>query len=324
MLEDIYKHIIRLVAHLSLKVIESENIKSMCTSPQDLAVICHTKKYTNCEPIGMLLYHLAYFDYFEKRGGVYTLNENWQQVLYNKSESSRFLTEQGLYPLYLLHEHLAKDFLAIIRNESNLINPRELIYYFDVIDCSKGMEQIRSEAISQLTNIADFERIFDFSLTLGYSSIQLANLFPESEIYSLQLNPVFQPAYDYTMRRFHKDNIKFSQSYPSKVLEEVMEEKVDLITFFNPFGFEFYNFERYLSLAEQFSREGTQFLLLSPFTNEINTALLAEWLAFTIKNIGEYPSYDLLKIEMNDFNFQVSERKNSSNIIHAQFIKELD
>lgn len=302
-------------AHLALQIVQKEGIDEFCTSPHDLAVICHNKHYALCEVFGQLLYHLAQMNVFEHRGEVYVLADDWQQALPIKTVSERYLRKENSYSIYLFLKKLANNFLEIIRKESQKIDLQELIYFLDAIDGCQGFQNIRAEAINKMELKGPTETILDINFGLGYSSIQLATIFPESNIYSIQLTKELNEAYNYTLMRYHKQNLTFTTSYVSPMIRKLVNEKVDLIFGFNLLNLQNGKQNQVLKLANQVAHENTSLLFYTPFNNEPQNSLIPEWLGRLVNGMGDYSDFETYKLLLSKYGFDVNARMNNSNII---------
>ncbi|MBD3189375.1 MAG: hypothetical protein GF308_01965 [Candidatus Heimdallarchaeota archaeon] len=317
-------HLSNLSAHLALQIIQKEGIDEFCASPHDLAVICHDKHYALCDVFGQLLFHLAQMNVFEHRGEVYVLSDEWQQALPIKTVSERYLRKENSYSIYLFLQKLANNFLEIIRKESQKINLKELIYYLDAIDSCKGFQHIRAEAINQLALKGITEKILDINFGLGYSSIQLATIFPESTIYSIQLTKELNEAYDYTLMRYNKQNLAFTTSYVSPIIRKLVKDKVDLIFGFNLLNLQNGKQNQILKLANQVAHENTSLLFYTPFANEPQNCFIPEWLGRLVDGMGDYSDYETYKLLLSKYGFEANSRIPNSNLIIARAVQNND
>ena len=153
LIKDIYKHCSILAAHIAKDIVEQEKIDEYCKTPCDLAVISHDKKYVNKDLFNKMMFHIAEYEFIERRGEVFVLESEWKRFIPTKLTSQNKLREIGSIQIYLLQQIIAKKFLEIIRNETQKIELEELIYYIDVIDGSKGLDELRSDMISNLLSI---------------------------------------------------------------------------------------------------------------------------------------------------------------------------
>jgi len=318
---EIYEHVSILAAHLAQKLVEVEKIDQFCKSPCDLAVICHDKKYVNKDLIGKMMFHIAEYGYLERRGEVFILEDNWRRVLPAKINSQDALREIKSYPIYLLQERIVKHFLELVRNETTKIDMKTLIYFLDAIDGSKGLQDLAHDAVSTMQFPNKPKRILDMNYGLGYSAIQLASIFPKTEIYSINLNPLLKDAYEYTILRHQKSNISSTSRYPSDILNQVMKEKVDMIFSFNPLGLKDYDEARVFGIANQVSNEKTKMISVVPFRDEPKNTLIPEWLGLCVDGFGNYIQYDTYKILLAQYGFELAPRSNSSNVLHSRFIE---
>ncbi|MHA1125824.1 MAG: hypothetical protein ACTSO7_08565 [Candidatus Heimdallarchaeota archaeon] len=321
MSSELYDHLSILAAHLAQKLIESEKIDQFCKSPCDLAVICHDKKYVNKELIGKMMFHIAEYGYLERRGEVFILEDNWRRVLPAKVNSQQELRDINSYPIYLLQERIIKHFLELVRNETVKIEMKNLIYYLDTIDGSKGLQELRHEAISTMDLPNKPKSILDLNYGLGYSAIQLANIFPKTNIYSINLNPLLKDAYEFTILRHQKSNLKSVSRYPSDVLNQIMKDKVDMIFAFNPLGLKDHDVARMYGIANQVSNEKTKMLSVVSFKDEPKNTIIPEWLGLCVEGFGNYIQYDTYKILLSQYGFELAPRKNTSNVLHARFVE---
>ncbi|MFW9922523.1 MAG: hypothetical protein ACFFDW_04445 [Candidatus Thorarchaeota archaeon] len=317
MSKEIFTHIAILTAHIAQNIIEKEGIHDFCISPCDLAVICHEKHYIQKEIIGKMMTHISDYEYLERRGEVYILADAWRRMLPAKIDSEKILREQGLINLYHFQELISKHFLEIARNDSQKITLNELIYYLDSIDGSKGLQNIRSEVISNLNIPESPKRIFDFNFGLGYSTNQLANIYEYCEIFSFNLINSLKDACEYTLARYNKSNVIFSKNYPSEMLNNVMKEKVDRIFMFNPLGLELKEFEKYLNIAQQISCEGTKLIITIPFLDQPKNVLISEWLGNCIEGMGQYMSSDYYRVILPKYKFEINKLDTTTNTLIA-------
>lgn len=318
---EIYNHLSILAAHLAQKLVESEKIDQFCKSPCDLAVICHDKKYVKKELIGKMMFHISEYGYLERRGEVFILEDNWRRVLPAKINSQEALREINSYPIYLLQERIIKMFLELVRNETVQIEMKNLIYYLDTIDGSKALQELSHEAISTMEFPNKPNAILDLNYGLGYSAIQLANIFPKSEIYSINLNPLLKDAYEFTILRHQKTNLKSVSHYPSDILNQIMKDKVDLIFAFNPLGLKDYDEARIYGIANQVSNEKTNMISVMPYRDEPKNTIIPEWLGLCVDGFGNYILYDTYKILLAQYGFELAPRNNTSNVMHAKFVE---
>ncbi len=319
LIEDIFEHVAILNAHIAQKIVEAEGIDDYCSTPCDIAIISHDKKYVQRNYIGKMLHHLAEFEFMERRGDVFVLQEAWRRILPAKVKSVKSLREEGAHSLFLFQEVLAKKFIEIAKNESQKISLSELIYYIDTIDSCDGLNLIRSDAIAELDLSRSSKKIFDYNQGLGYSAIQLSSLFSKSTIYSLQLNPAFRDAYAYTINKFQKKNIKFAIDYPSEMINQLMKDKVDLICMFNPLGIEVREISRFLDISKQISKEGTKLLIQNPLIDDPKHSLIAEWLGMCVEGMGLYSTLENYKIILSQHGFEVEKVEKKNNIIIAKY-----
>ncbi|MBK5114408.1 MAG: hypothetical protein KGD59_15235 [Candidatus Heimdallarchaeota archaeon] len=315
MTKEIFENIAILSAYIAQQIAEDEGIGNFCKTPCDLAVISHNKRYTNKDLFGKMLFHLAEYGYFERRGVVFVLADKWRRVLPAKATSRDYLREQGANQLFLFQEYLAKSFLEIIRNETEKIDLAKLVYFIDTIDGSRSLHSLRSEAISQLEFSGTPKKILDINYGFGYSAIQLASVFQESEVYSLQLNTALKEPFEYTIKRYEKGNLESSIIYPSEMLNNLIKEKVDLIFGFNPLGISTPNLDRVLNIASQVSKDGTKLLLYVPYKDEPRNTLISEWLGLCIDGINEYANFDTIRAALTKYNFELTKKSLNSRYI---------
>lgn len=313
--KEIFEHIAILSAYIAQQIAEEQGIGNFCKTPCDIAVISHNKRYAKKELFGKMLIQLAEYGYFERRGEVFVLADKWRRVLPAKATSRAYLREHGANQLYLFHEYLAKYFLEIIRNETEKVDLAKLVYFIDTIDGSRSLHSLRSEAISQLEFNGTPKKILDISFGMGYSAIQLASVFQDSEVYSLQLNTALKEPYEYTIKSYEKRNLECSIMYPSEMLNNIIKDKVDLIFGFNPLGFSMPNLERVLNIASQVSKDGTKLLLYVPYTDEPRNTLISEWLGLCIDGINEYANFDTIRAALTKYNFELTKKSLNSRYI---------
>jgi len=314
---EIYEHSSILAAHLAKEICDMEGLEEFCQTPTDLAIIAHKKRYVKRELLGKMLDHLVANNYLEKQGEIYSLIENWRRSLPPLSSSQEVLKEQGIYQLFLLQKYLAQYFVDIIHNDISKIELQKLIYYFDGIDSARGMNKLRSEIISAMNVNGSIKKILDINFNLGHSAVQLAATFPSKEVYSIQLNPVFCEAYDYTIQKAQRSNLFSSTKYPSELLQKLISEKVDAIFMFNPLGFTSPELEKLLTIAQQVSSAGTRLLLFVPRTKMPKKTLIAEWLAECIETIDSYHTFDYYKVSLSNHKFAVT--RSTSQFLLATF-----
>jgi hypothetical protein len=317
--EDIYHHLSVLAAHIAKKIVEDEGIDIYFKSPADIAVICHNKKYVQLDQFDKMLAHLSEYSYFERRGAVYILEDEWRRVLPTKMTATSKLKELDAYQINILQEHLAKYFIDVIKNDIQKIEISKLIYQLDTIDGSKLLNNMRSNGISILDSTTSSGKILDINFGLGYSAIQLASLHTSSKIFSIQLNSALREAYEYTVKRYESSNLEVSSSYPSEMINNLMKEKVDFIYAFNPLGLPYPNLERYLTIANQVATKGTKLLLQVPFTNQPKHTLLAEWLAECIEGINVFKTLDHYKVALNLSKFEYNSKLSTNEYIIATY-----
>lgn len=319
MLSETFEHLSILTAHIAQKIIEDKGIDKFCISPCDLAVICHEKHYVQKDTIGKMLFHISEFEYMERRGEVFVLADSWRRMLPAKNSSQTFLREQGFYKIHLFQEKLAQKFIEIIKNETQKIDLGKLIYNLDAIDGSKGFNNLRSDAMSSMEVSGPPQNIFDFNFGLGYSATQLATLYQDSQIYSLQLNHALKDAFEYTILRFNKRNLEFSKNYPTEMINKLMREKVDVIYMFNPLGIAIAEMEQFLGIANQISKEGTKLLIMVPFKDEPKNTIISEWLGFCVEGMGYYLNPDSYRVMLPKFGFDIKHLDPKTNLIHAKY-----
>ncbi len=318
MTKEIFEHLAILSAHIAQQIVESEGIETFCKSPCDLAIICYNKRYVHKELIGKMLIHLSEFDFLERRGEVFVLEDKWRRVLPAKMTSRTALREVA-NQIYLFQEHIAKNFLEIVRNETQKIELSKLIYFLDTIDGSKALHNLRSEAISQAEYTGSPKKILDINYGLGYSAIQLASVFLKAQIYSMQLNSSLKEAYEYTIQRNNKQNLETSTNYPSEMSRNLIKEKVDFIFSFNPLGFEYPQLDRILNIASQVAHDGTKLLIYVPYHDQPKNTLIPEWLGLCLENISEYADYDKYKAALTKYEFEIDRKKIDSRFIIAYY-----
>lgn len=314
LVKEIFEHVAILNAHIAQRIVDMEGIDEYCKTPCDIAIISHDKKYVQRNYIGKMLHHLSEFDFMERRGDVFVLQEAWRRILPAKINSVKILREKDAYSIYLFQELLAKRFIEIVKNESQKIELSELVYYLATIDGCDGLNSIRSEAITELDLSGPPKKIFDYNHGLGYSAIQLSSLYSKSTIYSLQIHAAFRDAYNYTINRFQRKNIKFAIEYPSEMMNQLMKDKVELICLFNPLGIEVREIGRFLDISKQISEEGTKLLIQNPLTDDPKYSLIAEWLGVCVEGMGLYSTLENYKVLLSQHGFEVDkvERKNNS------------
>lgn len=319
LVKEIFEHIAILNAHIAKQIVEEERIDEYCITPCDIAIISHDKKYVQRDYIAKMMHQLSEFDYMERRGEVFVLEEKWRRMLPVKAKSVSLLKEKGAYTISLFQELLAKKFIEITKNESQKIDLIELVYYIDTVDGCEGLNTVRSNAISAMNLANQPKKIFDYNQGLGYSTIQLSSLFNKSLIYSLQTISAFKDAYAYTINKFQRKNIEFSIEYPSEMMKTLMKEKVDLITLFNPLGIEIREIGRFLDISKQISFKGTKMLIQSPFSGNPKNSLIAEWLGLCVNGMGGYSTIENYKVLLSQHDFEVKEVRKESNIIIAEY-----
>ncbi len=317
LVKDIFEHVAILNAHIAQKIVEEEGIDEYCTTPCDIAIISHDKKYVQRNYIGKMLHHLSEYEFMERRGDVFVLQEAWRRMLPARVNSVKILREKDAYSLFLFQELLAKKFIEIVKNESQKINLSELVYYLDTIDGCDGLNSIRSDAIAELDLSDSPKKIFDFNHGLGYSAIQLSSLFSKSTIYSLQTNAAFRDAYNYTINRFQRKNIKFAIDYPSEMMNQLMKDKVDLICLFNPLGIEVREIGRFLDISKQISKKGTKLLIQAPLIDNPKHSLIAEWLGMCVEGMGLYSTLENYKVLLSQHGFEIDKVVGINNSIIA-------
>ena len=316
---EAYKHLSILAAHIAQKIIEDEGIDDFCKSPCDLAVICHEKRYVKKDLIGKMLFHISEYEYMERRGEVFVLEEKWRRMLPTKINSQKYLREYGFNKIHLFQEILAKKFLEIVRNESQKLELNKLIYYLDAIYSGKGLNNLRSELISSIDFRGTPGKIFDLSYGFGYSAVQLAHLFQDSEVFSIQLISALKDAFEFTISRHNRRNLAFAKSYPSEITNKLMKEKVDGIFMFNPLGLACSDLDQFLGIANQIAKEGTKLLLMIPFKDEPTNTLIAEWLGFCVENLGPYNNPDYYRVILPKHGFEINNLSTEKNLITATF-----
>jgi hypothetical protein len=257
----------------------------------------------------------------ERLGEVFILEDNWRRVLPTRFESEAFLREINSYSLYLLQERILKIFLELVRNETTKLDMKNLIYFLDAIDGSKALQEIRHNAVSTMQFPTTPKKIFDVNFGFGHSAVQLTSIFPKSEIYSINLNPLLKDPYEYTIMRNQKPLLKSISRYPSEILNQIMKDKVDLIFASNPLGVMEFNVERIYSIINQVSNEKTKMISDMPFKDEPQNTLLPEWLGLCVEGLGNYIHYDTYKILLAQYGFELAPRTNNSNVLHASFIE---
>lgn len=319
MTKDTLQHLSVLAAHIAKKIVEDEGIDIYFKSPADIAVICHNKKYVRINQFDKMLTHLSEYGYFERRGAVYLIAEDWRRVLPAKLTSIEELKELGVYQANILQEYLAKYFIDVIKNDIQKIEISKLIYQLDTIDGSKKLHNMRSVAISLLDSINSSGKILDINFGLGYSAIQLALLHTSCKVYSIQSSAALREAYNYTFQRYDTRNLKVSSSYPSEMLNDLMKEKVDYIYVFNPLGLPYPELKRYLMIASQVANKGAKILIQVPFTNQPKNVLLAEWLAECINGIDGFQTLEHYKVALNISKFDYNPKLSTKNFIIASY-----
>ncbi len=319
---EIFEHKSILSAHIAKKIIEDEGIDVMLKSPLDIAIVCHEKHYVKKEIISKLVFQLSEIGYLERSGEVYTLVDQWRRTLPSKTSSIESLKSLGAYQLFLFEEHLAKYFLDIVHNDIQKLDIAKFIYYLDTIDSSKGLQEIRSEAISLVESNEVPKNILNIDFGLGHSAVQLSTLYPKSNIFSIQLDTSLREAYEYTIQRYSNNSNLFSDSkYPSELINKLVSEKVDLIFVFNPFGFHMNNIERYLTLAAQVAKSKTKLIMYVPFINQPKDTILAEWLAMCIESIEVYRNFDYYNVVFSNNNFEIDQKKINKRYIIARYVQ---
>jgi len=316
---EIFEHKSILSAHIAKKIVEDEGIDIMLKSPLDIAIVCHDKHYVKKDFISKMVFHLSENGYLERNGEIYSLVEQWRRSLSSKTTSLENLKSLGAYQVFLFEEHLAKYFLDIVHNDIQKLDISKFIYYLDTIDSSKGLQAIRSEAISLMESNSTSKNILNIDFGLGHSAYQLSTLFPKNNIFSIQLNSALWEAYEYTIQRYACSNLTSKSKYPSELVNQLMNEKVDLIYLFNPFGFNMNDLDRYLTLASQTAKKGTRLLLYVPFVNQPNNTLLAEWLAMCFDSIDHYRNFDFYNVALSKHNFEIEQKKINKKYIVASY-----
>lgn len=322
MIKEIFEHLAIMTAHLAQKIIEEQKIDEFCSSPCDLAVIAHEKRFVYQEIVGKMLTHISEFKYLERRGDVFVLADVWRRTLPGKIESEKYLREKNAFLAYQFQEILSKRFIETIKNETQKYKLSDLLYYIDAIDGSKGLQSIRSEAIAALDFQKTPENIFDFNFGLGYSAIQIANLYQGSDVYSLSLNTSFRDASEYSITRNAPKNLFFTKDYPSELVSKAIKEKVGLIFMMNPLGVDIKNIKKYLNIAEQVSKKGTKLLLVTPFSDSPLHCLFTEWLSFCVENMGDHENSDFYRVTLPNYGFEIDHLDTKTNILIATFSKE--
>jgi hypothetical protein len=320
--QQIFKNLSTLQAHLAVELLENDSLTQVFDSPKDLAIVCHDNRIPQCDLFKKMLEHLVLYGYLEEQGGIFTLADDWRRILPSEHQAQEELRKSDSYSLYLFQKMLAKHFLDVVRNDAAALSLEGLVYYLDTIDGCGGLDQIRAEAINQLMLKDTPQRIFDYQFGFGYSSRQLAVHYPESTIYSLQLNTVFRYATDFTISRLNAENIIYENHYPSSTLNKLMQEKVDIIFGFNPLGIIFDDYDRFLNVANQIAKEETIILLYSPVANQPGNNLICEWLASAVEDMDEYPTYEHLKIILRQNGFEVEDRINNRNYVIGHYCEE--
>jgi len=315
---SIFVHLSIIAAHIGQKIIENEKIDVYCSSPCDIAIICHERKYTYKEILTKMMSHLAEFDYLEQRGEVFLIEDKWRRVLPIKQQSVNFLKDAGANQLKLFQEFLGTKYLEILRNDSQKIDLSSLIYFIDTIDSSKAIQNFRSEAFSAIESIGTPKNILDINFGLGHSAIQLATVFPDSTIYSLQLNPTLKEAFEYTIQKYQCDNVEYSTSYPSELTNKLMKEKIDLIYAINPLGMANPELTYILNIITQFVNSGSKIVYYAPLIEQPKNTFIAEWLAFCVNGLEDYSTIDNHKILFSKFNFDV-DKDNNTRFLTATF-----
>lgn len=319
LIKDIFEHVAILNAHIAQKIVEEEGIDEYCATPCDIAIISHDKKYVQRNYIGKMLHHLSEFEYMERRGDVFVLQEAWRRSLPARVNSVKILRKKDAYSLFLFQELLAKKFIEIVKNESQKINLSELVYYLDTVDGCDGLNSIRSEAIAELDLSVSPKKIFDYNHGLGYSAIQLSSLYSKSTIYSLQINDALRDAYAYTVNRFQRKNIKYAIEYPSEMMNQLMKDKVELICLFNPLGIEVREIGRFLDISKQISKEETKLLIQAPIIDDPKHSLIAEWLGVCVEGMGLYSTIENYKVLLSQHGFAVEKVEQKTNSIIAKY-----
>ncbi|MBN1329706.1 MAG: hypothetical protein JXA54_09560 [Candidatus Heimdallarchaeota archaeon] len=318
-INEIFEHKSILSTHIAKKIVEDEGVDIILKSPLDIAIVCHDKHYVKKELISKMAFHLSENGYLERNGETYSLVEQWRRSLSPKTTSIENLKSLGAYQLFLLEEYIAKYFLDIVRNDIQKLNISKFIYYLDTIDSAKGLQTIRSEAISLLESNGSPKNILNIDFGLGHSTIQLSSIYQKSKIFSIQLESSLREAFEYTIKKFSYSNIFSESKYPSELVNKLMIEKVDLIFLFNPFGFNMKDIDRYLTLASQTARKGTKLVIYVPFVDQPNNTLLAEWLAMCIESIEFYRNFDYYNVALSKHNFEIKEKKANNRFIIANY-----
>ncbi|NHJ39735.1 MAG: hypothetical protein FK731_06850 [Asgard group archaeon] len=319
MTTDVYHHLSILAAHIAKKIVEDEGIDIYFKSPADIAVVCHNKKYIRTGQFDKMMSHLSEYGYFERRGAVYLIADQWKRVLPAKLTSIDELKELGVHQANILQEYLAKYFIDVIKNDIQKIEISKLIYQLDTIDGSKKLHNMRSDAISLIDSINTSGKILDINFGLGYSAIQLAMLHQNCKVYSIQMNTALREAYNYTIQRNDIRNLKVDSNYPSEMLNSLMKDKVDYIFVFNPLGLPFPDLKRYMMIANQVAKKETKIIIQIPLTNQPKNTLLAEWLAECIYGIDGFQTIEHYKIALNNSNFDYNSKLSTKEFIIAGF-----
>ncbi|NHJ48853.1 MAG: hypothetical protein FK733_13800 [Asgard group archaeon] len=322
MTNDIYYHLSVIATHLAKKIVEDEGIDEFFKSPTDIAVVCHKKRYVKKQQFNKMLTHLSEYEYLESRGEVYVLPDEWRKVLPAKLTSTKTLGEFSASQFIVTLEHLAKHFLAIIRNDQQKLELAKLVYYLDSMNGSKKLQEIRSECISILNSVNTTDNILNISFGLGYSAIQLAYLHEKAQVYSLQLNSSLRDAFNYTITRDTNTNLTVSSSYPSEMINKLMKEKVKYIYVFNPIGLTNPTIERYLQIANQAATDGTKIIMQVPLSDQPKKTLIAEWLAECIESVDEYKNLDYYKVILNKHKFYYDKKLSTDEFVIATYQSE--
>ncbi|MHA1220276.1 MAG: hypothetical protein ACTSQB_00940 [Candidatus Heimdallarchaeota archaeon] len=319
MIKEIFKHKSILSAHIAQKLMEQESIEEKLVLPLDIAIVCHERRYHQKDLVVKMLIQLAEHDFLERSGEIFTLVEQWRRSLPSKTTSSSKLKELGAYQIYFFEQYLAKYFFDIVRNDIQKLEISKLVYYLDTIDASKGLQIIRSEAISQMNFVGTPTNILDINFGLGHSAIQLATLYPDSKVFSLQLNPSLREAFEYNIQRYKIANLTCDSNYPSEMFNLLVNEKVDIIYLFNPFGLSIADFNRLIALASQVATKGTKLLMHVPFKDQPNETLIAEWLVQVIEGIDSYRDFDYYNVILSNCKFSIDQKNTNSRFILATY-----
>ena len=212
-----------------------------------------------------------------------------------------------------------ENVLKSIKNESQKISLSELVYYLDAIDGSQGLDIIRTDALANLNASFRPKKILDYNHGFGYSAIQLSSIYTSSKIYSLQPISAFKDAYEYTLNRNRKNNINYSVEYPSDMINQLMKEKVDLITMFNPLGIETKEIGKFLDISQEIATEGSKLLIQSPLTDLPRFSLVAEWLGLCVEGMGLYSTLENYKVLLSHHSFEVETISKEQNVIIANY-----